>query len=151
MVQTAYSENMAAAVAGMLADAGQNDVVSMPAQSAITAGAGLTLHSGGVTVEPANSTAAFQGVAVRSLDTEGDANNDPSYAATDVVSVLRKGRIWVSVQDAVGAGAAAFVDNAGAGAGEFRSDATGGVAVPTGVFRTTTAGAGLAILEINLP
>lgn len=151
MVQTAYSEDMAPAVAGLLADGGHSDVISMPAQSDIKPGAGLTLRSGGATVEPADGSAAFQGVAIRSLDREGDAQGDPSYRATDVVSVLRKGRVWVPVQGAVAIGGAAFVDNDGAGAGEFRSNATGAAAVPTGVFRSATTGPGLAILEINLP
>lgn len=79
------------------------------------------------------------------------------YALGDCMSVMRKGRIYVQVEDAVTAGSQCYVRYAsGAGGstlGAFRSDAdtTTAAALPTGYFRTNTAASGIAIVEINLP
>jgi len=78
------------------------------------------------------------------------------YALETAMSIMRKGRIYVTVEDAVTAGAQAFArfDNSGGGSlGAFRSDddSSTAVALPTGYYRTNTAASGIAILEINLP
>jgi hypothetical protein len=71
------------------------------------------------------------------------------YAAKDVVDILRKGKIWVAVSEAVTADAAAYVQLA-AGAGKFGVSNSSDLATG-GVFRSATTGAGVAVLEINLP
>ena len=78
------------------------------------------------------------------------------YDLEDVMSVMRKGRIYVEVEDAVTAGAQAFVRFEATSPelhGAFRSDAdtADAVALPGAFFRTTTAAGGIAILEVNLP
>jgi len=98
------------------------------------------------------------GVAVRTQALEQavlNANN-VGYPLASAMSVVRRGRIWVTVEDAVIAGGQAFV-RAVAGAGEqvgaFRSDVDGtdAGALP-GTRYKLSAGAGeLTILEINLP
>lgn len=79
------------------------------------------------------------------------------YALADCMSVMRKGRIYVEVEDAVTAGAQCYVRYAsGAGGstlGAFRSDAdtASAAALSNAYFRTNTAAGGIAIVEINLP
>ena len=78
------------------------------------------------------------------------------YDLEDAMSVMRKGRIYVEVEDAVTAGSQAFVRFEATSPevhGAFRSDADSGDAVelPSGFFQTTTAAGGIAILSINLP
>lgn len=78
------------------------------------------------------------------------------YDIEDAMSIMRKGRIYVEVEDAVTAGAQAFVRFTATSPevlGAFRSDTGGGdaVALPQAFFRTNTAIGGIAILEVNLP
>lgn len=78
------------------------------------------------------------------------------YISQSTMSVLRKGIIWVQVEDAVVAGGAAFVRfvaGAGEQLGAFRSDADGGdaVALPNSRYKTGASAGGLAQLDINLP
>ena len=82
---------------------------------------------------------------------------DHLYEAGDVFAVLRKGKVWVTAEDAAELGASPFVRHVAAGAeklGAFRSDADGTDATQNTrvVFRTSTSGADeLVLLEINLP
>ena len=74
------------------------------------------------------------------------------YVATDPVNVLRKGVAWVNVADAVVIDSAAYLITAGSDIGKFTDDSSSpNIAVPTGVFRSATSGAGIAKLEINIP
>jgi len=67
----------------------------------------------------------------------------------DAVNTIRQGQVWVETSAAVTADSDAYVDVAG-GIGKFTSSSSGNLATG-GKFRSTTAGAGLAKLEINLP
>jgi len=78
------------------------------------------------------------------------------YALETAMSVMRKGRIYVQVEDAVVDGGAVYVRHvAGAGEtiGRVRSDADGTDAdiLPGAAFRKTAAAAGISIVELNLP
>jgi len=92
------------------------------------------------------------GVVLHSHAIESSASGDPQYPQNAAVNVLRKGRVYVEVEDAVDEGAAVFARHT-ADFGKFRSDIDGGDAtlVPGAVFRSSTTGAGLAVVEINLP
>ena len=82
--------------------------------------------------------------------------NNLGYEPQSAMSVMRKGRAYVEVEDAVLKGGlpfVRFVAGAGEQLGAFRSDAdtADAVALPNARF-VTSAGAGeLAIVEINLP
>lgn len=78
------------------------------------------------------------------------------YAPQSAISVLRRGRVYVQVEDAVVAGGQVFIRHV-AGAGEqlgaARSDVDGSdaSALPSASFVTAASAGGLAIVEINLP
>lgn len=78
------------------------------------------------------------------------------YSPESAVSILRRGRVYVQVEDAVVEGAQAFVRHV-AGAGEqlgaFRSDVDGSdaSALPGAYYRKSAGAGELAVLEINLP
>lgn len=82
--------------------------------------------------------------------------NNVGYPLASAMSVMRRGRIWVYVEDAVVAGVQAFV-RCVAGAGEvigaFRSDVDGtdAGALPGSRFKLTAGAGELTILELNLP
>ena len=72
------------------------------------------------------------------------------------VSVARKGCFVCTVEGAVTKGAPVFVRTTAAGAevlGALRGDADGGdaIALPGAQFGSTTTGAGLALVRLNLP
>lgn len=85
------------------------------------------------------------------------------YDVGEMVSIVRKGYVWVPVEDAVAAGQTVFVritaDTGGPGSaartvGAFRSDGDSGEAIECtrAIYRTTQAAVGgLALVEINLP
>jgi hypothetical protein len=82
--------------------------------------------------------------------------DDGQYEDEETMPVLRRGVVWVYAEDAVTYGAqpyCRYVAGAGEEYGTFRSnaDTADAAAVPTAQWRSTTAGAGLALLEINLP
>jgi len=83
----------------------------------------------------------FRGIALSTHNENG------KYLATDTVSVLTKGQAHVEVSAAVTADADAYVDTA---TSKFTSASSGNIQTG-GKFRSTTAGAGIAEVEINLP
>lgn len=160
-MQTAYGNAMAAAFAGLLADLRDNLVESfacegdrIPFGHAVLAG---TDKQKQVILAAEGSTALFRGIAVHTHAHGVQPDGEDGYADTQTVNVLRRGMIWVPVSEAVAIDAAAFYINApGSGdedlAGQFTDTDDGtSLAVPTGVFRSSTTAAGLALLEINLP
>jgi hypothetical protein len=76
------------------------------------------------------------------------------YANGDPVTIMRKGYIWVIVENAVTAERPVFARHTASGAntqlGKVRADGDTGTAdqVPSARFVTSTTGAGLAIVEV---
>jgi len=93
-----------------------------------------------------------RGVVAHSHALESSASGDPQWPQNSAVPVLTKGRIYVEVEDAVAEGGEVFARHT-ADFGKFRSDVDGGNAtlVPGAVFRSSTTGAGLAVVEFNQP
>lgn len=96
------------------------------------------------------------GVVVRDRTIENDsATAFAGYTDGEVLTIMRRGRIWVISEDAVSsAGAAAFVRFvAGVGEvlGSFRTDAdtSDAVALPGARFMTTCDAGGLVLLELD--
>ncbi|WP_406944493.1 hypothetical protein ACJA3J_15075 [Halobacillus sp. SY10] len=77
--------------------------------------------------------------------------NNQLYKAQMPVAIVRKGPIWVEVEEDVNIGDKAVADNS---TGNFRPEGTATsniVAFPTAVFKTAALAGELAQLEINLP
>lgn len=98
------------------------------------------------------------GVAVHNHGVEQNKGgvNNLGYEPQSAMNVLRKGRIYVTVEDAVVKGGlpfVRFVAGASEQLGSFRSDADGSdaVALPDARYVTSASAGGLAIVEINLP
>jgi len=98
------------------------------------------------------------GVTVREEVLESSAAGvaNTGYPQASPMSVLRQGRIWVTVEDAVVQGGQVFVRYLAASTftvGSFRSDDPGSeaAALPSAVYDTAAAAGGLAIVALNLP
>ncbi len=157
-MQTEVRENMAAGLAGQIADIGPTDIMTHINEhgGVIPFGAFVTKGSGeGLAVLP-DATGEVTGLAGLGVTVRSHTQpQDAGYADEDVMPVMKKGRVWVPVEDAVVAESAAFVRfvaGEGEALGAFRSDADGtdAVALPNAKFVTDAAAGELAMLDLNL-
>ena len=152
-MQTSYNILMATNIAGQIADLRTAVVESPVADTTIAFGMPLCLGVAANSVKLAASTGdVVRGIAAQQHNEQSYPFTTPSgtYAANDVVNNVRRGLIYVQTAKAVAADAPAYIDVAG---GSFKATDTSSsnLAIPTGVFRETTAAAGTALLEINMP
>ncbi len=153
MSQLDYNVNMDIAFEGMLADANLEHADSGLAEgSNLEFGLGVKKGTSDNQFAPLAAAAdKFEGVLIHRHREEGD------LLDKQAVSVLRRGRIYVLVEEAVVKGDAAFVRavaTTGERAGAFRKSADGTDTIDlTGVavFKTSAEAGELAILEVNLP
>jgi len=165
MSQTDYSLQADRAFAGLLADPNANAMIhSLANEDSALAKFGLGYAAG---TDPEKQfqaftgAASFAGVLVHRHQTEqraqfgsGGSGGETGLQEGEPGDMLTLGRVWVEVDEAVNAGDPAFVRHTGTAAdiGKFRNDAdTANAQAVNGVFRSTTAGAGLALLELLEP
>ena len=165
-MQTVYNINQLASQAGMIYDLGENDFISAVNQSvAVGFGLGLAQGSGadGRCKLPAASgdvTNLFLGISalVQTKEQPYPSLSGPvQYPAGSDIAIMRKGRIWVQVEEAVvpmGPVFCRFASGAGGTQlGAFRTSADTATAaqVPHAVYRSTAAAQGFAVVELNNP
>lgn len=158
MAQLVYNIDQAIAVAGLLGDLSPKYVRSYKATVEIAFGLAVSLSgtsgdSAKIPTATDDVTATPLGVAVFSHDQVN--TGAPGYPIDAAVNVLRKGTIWVKVEEAVNAEDPAFVRFAtgtGTVLGSFRksADTATAVALPGAKFLTSAAANGLALLSINI-
>lgn len=165
MAQTStdtYGFELDRAQAGQKAGAGFDHVESFAAEGAVAFGHGVVAGTADNQVAVASADdetfvgiSVFTHAQVQGIDltaAEGEQySTGAEYRDGDAVNVMRKGRVYVEVTDAVTAGADAYVDVVTNGEeGKFTDVSTSNL--PTGgVFRTSAASGELAVVEVNLP
>lgn len=147
---------MTVAFAGMIADARDcltesyaAETAAIPFGRAVIAGTDKQKQ----VKTPSGAGGVFRGVSVaEQAQEQAFGTGVVAYAVGDAVNVGRRGLFWVDTAGAVAIDAPAFFVVSGGTAGKF-DDLDDGTTdpVPTGVFRSATDGAGLALLELNLP
>lgn len=161
-IQTAVAATMTRAFAGMLSDSSRIKDV----RSYVNAEASANMIPGRMVKQGATDDACLLptaatvllGVVVHSHAYARDIETDDLTGGIKpkmTVGVLNKGRIWVEVDEAVAPGNAVRVriTSAGGGQGTFRKTAGAGLTVNLSAFatwRTSTTGAGIAELEIDM-
>lgn len=162
-VQTSYAQSMTAAYAGMLADGSANDCIAMrndEVSAEIAFGRAVMFGSttdGTSAKLPTAESSVIAGLVVHSH----------SYAQTTelgstgvkvggILNVLRKGRMWVTVEDAVIPGDRLWVRGVAGGDPEFlggllpADDSTDTVdCTGQGQFLTAASAGALALLEVD--
>jgi hypothetical protein len=165
MSQTSYAINTDAAYAGQLGDVGPHDIGSgtdLTANEYVPFGVAVSqgTKDGEIHLPAASGdvTAKFLGVSVAQQTNENLVGTGGSYAPKVPVSFLKKGRVWVKVEEAVTPASPVFVRFAAGGGGTqlgaFRAsaDTATAVALPGGAKFVTSAGAaGFALLDLNYP
>ena len=150
-MQTTISQYGAAALNGMLDGIGPKNVRSYAAEEIIPVGFPVKLGtSPDKEVLKATAGAGVVGFALHDYAREQNGSGVVQYAATETVSVLTQGRMWVETDDAVAAGATA---NLVVASGKLTDAAVAaGIEAFTQIsvkFITATSAAGPAIVEIK--
>lgn len=155
--QTTIGQYSAVGFAGMQYDTGFGDTMSYSAEGAIPFGSFVKLGTDKGRQVLAPTTAVGQaallvGVAMATASVEQaypSTGAAAAYAATESVSMLKDGRIWVQTNDAVVAGAVAnFVLANGTVTDEAVTTGIEAFTQLTVKFITGTTAAGLAVVEI---
>lgn len=163
MSQTVYNEYSDQAKNGQLADLGLVERISRIADEVIPYGLLVVLGASVDTTCKLPAAAADITTVTKALGVSlVDLNKETlagivQYAAQDPVGIVRKGRIWVTVEEAVTPTSPVYVrfvaGSGGSQLGSFRASAdTASAALLAGAkYRsTTTGGAKLALLELDL-
>ena len=164
MSQTAYAVDPALAFRGMLGDP-NDDKFALPLANGAAAAVGFGIMVRRDVTNPEDQFDVFSatgqdpvGVLVHTHAQEDPTLADPlGVALLEPASVLRRGRIWVVVEEAVAVGDPVFFRHtAGAGGSEigaFRNDADTASCdqITNAQWLQGSAGAGVALLELNIP
>jgi len=121
----------------------------------VWSGLNLTAHLPSLAAE-ITTVGLVAGITVHTQALEQAAANAVGYAAYSSMSIMRKGRIYVAVEDAVTRGGTPYVRYTASGSytiGSFRSDDDTGkaAALPCARYGRSAAAGGITILELNLP
>lgn len=146
------------AVKGGLADSAFHDIVGRRAAAVVGFGLGLIKTvTEGLAALPSATGFKFEGIALQSLKEIPRATGVAVWEIDEEIPVLKKGRIWVYSEVAVNPTLAVFMRHTTTTTelpGDFRTDADTARAddiSSVASWVSTTAGAGLALLEINVP
>lgn len=156
-VQTSYSENISAAVAGMIANMEPSVIISRTVADADGVGFGKV-------VQEASTNGSTDGMCTADLDTADmdaltfigitvmDRSVRPEtpnkFAQYESARIMRKGVIWVTASAAVSAGTDVTV-TLSTGALNSIAVGVGQVAIPNARWESSTSGAGLAKLRLG--
>jgi len=158
MAQLTYPTDLVIGIAGQAADTGAIDVISRASEEAVAFPYGCAVVAGtdpDVQALLASGAADLLGVAMHSHAAENDIAAADSVLDGRMFNVLRDGRIYVVVEEAVTPASTVFVRiSAGGGGsqlGAFRASADTATALAcAGARYLTSAGiAGVAVLEID--
>jgi len=159
MAQTTMTANPGAALAGTFASSldNANEVIYRRALETITPGKAVVTGDTDVdaTCEQPDATGEITGGRVLGIALIDRSSTSTNYAAGDMVRIAVSGEVWVDAEDAVAVGASPFVRFAIPGAtglGSFRSDAdtANAIGLPGAKFSSSTAGAGLAKVQLSI-
>ena len=159
--QTTYPTKPAVSFNGMLADLVDHDMtskVNLDPGGAIPFGVAVKNGADDTTaVLPTAGNDKICGIAVHSHAYDNAAlANSLGVPAGDMINNLKRGRVWVNVEEAVAVNGAVRVRTSANGGntqlGAFRTTADAGHSglLPNARFKSATTGAGLAIVEIDL-
>lgn len=156
-MQLSYSTSMSPCKAGMLADNGPKDIIH--GTSAANQKIGLLLVLGasvGLVKSPAlaaDITGKAKGVLFSSHDQEVTSEADPTVLAKKPLNILKKGRVWVLVEDKANFAAEGAVNVRYAGVGTAGAFRCAAVADETAVLpnaKFVELQGDYALLDLNL-
>lgn len=155
MAQTSYSISPARAFAGLISDVGTNYVISRTNEESVSVEFGLMVAAGTDPEAQFLNCAALTDVLL-GVTTHQHTQDRDGVEAGDTAGLISRGGVWVVVEEAVVPGDGVFVRcvvTGGEQYGAFRTDADGtdAVEITNARWISSTAGAGLALLDLNMP
>lgn len=151
MAQLSYTQYQTAGFPGLLDGVGTHSVRSYAAEEIIPVGFPVKLGTDPAKeVLKATAGASTIGFALHDHAREQTSAGAVQYAATETVSVLTAGRLWVETDDAVVAGAVANLKTSNGKLTD--ASVTTGIEAFTLItvrFLTATTAAGLALVEVK--
>ncbi len=166
-MQLDYSQNPAVAYAGMMADTGYKHVIScVNPNVVIPFGRLVSRDASDAKVKLPTSAAEVtnsRGIAIQDFASEQINDGlDAGYKLKSSVSVMRQGRAWVKVEEAVVQGDQVYArwadgTSGNVAKGAFRKSvdqvaaADTATIVPSAKYVTSASAGGFAIIEINMP
>jgi len=156
MPQLSYDIEMQKAIPGMVSDLRPKTIESRAAEVDIDFGLALVRGTDPAKqVKIPTASAKFFGVSAERYYLEQDlATNQGLYKEGESVPILRKGRLWVHIDQDVAIDDPVYFRHTGGDEGYFRKDADTANAdlIPQAIFASAgTAADGKAEIEINLP
>lgn len=144
-LQTTYSDRMAPAVEGMIANSEKSNIISRIVEDVEGIGFGKVAVQGDRdnTITDAEAGKAFRGITV--MDPTQLQDSYPQYAT---VAVMTKGVIWVRASVAVSPGQPAYFVPA-TGVLTNTDNSAANTAIPNAIWDSSTSGAGLAKLRLG--
>lgn len=161
MSQTSYAMDQESNVAGDLAYSNIDQCTILTYKNPVDqikfgrAVAKVSADENGVE-KPDSGSSVIVGVSLRDLTIEYDSSNENLYPALSDVSVMRRGQVYVYVEEDVTPDDAVFVRHTANGGltdlGAFRtdSDSSNALALTTAKFLTSASAGGVAILDLNI-
>ena len=142
-IQTTYGTNIGPAFEGMIADSRDQEVESRSVETAAGIGFGKVVVKGTTDdqVRVSEAARAFVGITVAEHGQAADL-----YPQYSTCSVLRRGAIWVQASVAVATEDPVYFVPA---TGVLTNVATSNTALPDATWRTSTTGAGLAVVRFG--
>lgn len=164
MSQTAYTVDPAVGFRGLLGDP-NDDSFAIPLSNGAAAAVGFGIMVRRDVTNPEDQFDVFSatgqdpvGVLVHTQAQQNPNLADPlGVDLLEPASVLRRGRVWVAVEEAVAVGDPVFFRHTAGGGGSeigaFRNDADTATCdqVTQAAWLQGSAGAGVALLELNIP
>lgn len=112
-IQTAYSDTIAKAYNGMIADMRLTEVITRECEDA-TLAIGVAVIQGTADDQvKVGAAGVYVGITVRDITLAPDATNQDKYLAGDSVAVLSRGAIWVTAPATITAGQPVYRTAAG--------------------------------------
>lgn len=150
-IQTTYTQTIAPAYEGMIADSREQNILSMQLETAAGIGFGKVAVQGTADKQVRVSAAgrAFRGVTVSSHFggfAAGFQGTKDTYDQYETVPVMDRGSIWVLASVAVAVGDPVYYVPA---TGVLTNVATGNTLIPNAKWESSTTGAGLAIIDLR--
>ena len=163
MSQTSYSVNPDLGFRGLLGDPNDDSyAIPMANGSGATVGFGIMVRRDASNLEDQFDNFSATGQTPLGVLVHTHAQQDSSVAGSggvvslEMASVLRRGRIWVAVEEAITVGDDVYfrhTSGTGTEIGAFRNDADTATCdqITNAEWLQGSTGAGVALLEINIP
>lgn len=140
-----FPNNALGYISGQIVDHSDNDLISMVLDEACAPGLAVQVGSSAYAAEKVKDGGTPRGIVAYSFPNVNNASGAAEYGADKEVTVVRRGRVAVTVADGCSVDGAVY---AVPGTGAIVSTSTNNVAIPGAYFVTAAQAGGVAIVQL---